>query len=105
MLPLIGAVIIGPYIGAKNRYASVFESQPKLVGLPWFSIFQAGSAFTNLGMSLVDTSVVPFQRAYLMNAVVALLILAGNTCFVRAESSVADPSRLSSASLCSWWPV
>lgn len=34
-------------------------------------------------MSLVDQSMVPFQRAYVMVMVMAFLILAGNTCFVR----------------------
>ena len=31
-----------------------------------FAIFQSVSAFSNTGMSLVDTSMIPFQEAYLM---------------------------------------
>lgn len=81
LLPLAGATIIAPYIAAGGRYNHVFESQYKIVRIPWFAFFQAYSGFANLGMSLVDQSVIPFQTAYLMNAVVALLILFGNTCF------------------------
>lgn len=66
-LPLAGATIIAPYIAAGNRYHDVFDSQYKHVRIPWFAFFQAYSGFTNLGMSLVDQSVVPFQKAYLMN--------------------------------------
>lgn len=83
-MPLAGACIIAPYIAAGGRYNHVFESQWKIVRIPWFAFFQSVSGFANLGMSLADASVVPFQKAYLMNAVVALLILFGNTCFVSA---------------------
>jgi Trk-type K+ transport system membrane component len=48
-----------------------------------FSAFQVVSAYTNAGMSLVDQSMVPFQRAYLLIFVMMFLILAGNTAFVR----------------------
>lgn len=80
-LPLAGACIIAPYINAGNRYADVFNEQPKHVRIPWFAFFQATSAFSNTGVSLVDKSMVPFQTAYLMSVVVMLLILLGNTCF------------------------
>ncbi|KAL1410029.1 hypothetical protein Q8F55_004031 [Vanrija albida] len=80
-LPLMGATIIAPYIAAGNRYDHVFDDQPKHVRIPWFAFFQATSAFSNTGVSLVDLSMVPFQRAYLMSVVLALLILFGNTCF------------------------
>ncbi|BEI89225.1 uncharacterized protein CcaverHIS019_0205870 [Cutaneotrichosporon cavernicola] len=81
LLPLAGVTIIAPYIAAGGRYNHVFDSQYKIVRIPWFAFFQAYSGFANLGMSLADASVVPFQTAYLMNTVVALLILFGNTCF------------------------
>ena len=48
----------------------------------WFAAFQVVSAYTNTGMSLVDQSMVPFQRAYPMVLIMALLILSGNTAFV-----------------------
>ena len=47
-----------------------------------FSIFQVVSAYTNAGMSLVDQSMVPFQRAYPMIFTMIFAILAGNTAFV-----------------------
>jgi Trk-type K+ transport system membrane component len=59
-------IIIAPYIGAGGRYDYVFESQPRVVKIPWFALFQVVSAFSNTGMSLVDQSMIPFQKAYLM---------------------------------------
>ena len=65
-MQLAAFVIIAPYIGARGRYDFVFEGQPRLVKTPWFALFLSASAFVNNGMSLVDTSMVPFQTAYLM---------------------------------------
>lgn len=45
-------------------------------------MFQVVSAYTNTGTSLVDQSMVPFQRAYPMVLILAFLIVAGNTGFV-----------------------
>ena len=47
-----------------------------------FSLFQVASAYTNSGMSLVDQSMIPFQKAYPMIVFMMFLILAGNTAFV-----------------------
>lgn len=81
-LPVMGATIISPYIAAGNRYDHVFNDPPQRhVRIPWFAFFQCTSAFSNTGVSLIDLSMVPFQRAYLMSVVLALLILFGNTCF------------------------
>ncbi|KAE8540063.1 hypothetical protein D1P53_004001 [Cryptococcus gattii VGV] len=80
-MPLAAFVIIAPYISAGNRYDYVFDEQPRVVGIPWFSLFQSISAFTNTGMSLCDTSMLPFQKAYLMIVVMIILIFAGNTAF------------------------
>ncbi|WRT64079.1 uncharacterized protein IL334_001007 [Kwoniella shivajii] len=80
-LQLAAFVIIAPYISAGGRYDHVFENQPKHVSIPWFALFQSASAFSNLGMSLCDTSMVPFQTAYLMIVVTIILIFAGNTAY------------------------
>lgn len=85
-MPLMGATIIAPYTAAGGRYNWVFNEQPKHVRIPWFAFFQATSSFSNTGMSLVDQSMVPFQKAYLMATCQALLILFGNTCFVSGNS-------------------
>ncbi|KAF9650993.1 TrkH-domain-containing protein [Thelephora ganbajun] len=47
----------------------------------WFSLFQVVSAYTNTGFSLVDQSMIPFQRAYPMVVALIFLIIAGNTGF------------------------
>lgn len=56
--------------------------EPHLALLSRFSLFQVVSAYTNSGMSLVDQSMVPFQRAYPMVVTLIFLIVAGNTGFV-----------------------
>ena len=45
-------------------------------------MFLVTAAITNSGISLVDTSMVPFQHEYVVLVVTALLILAGDTGFV-----------------------
>lgn len=49
---------------------------------PWFySFFSSLSSFNNLGLSLVDASMTPFQSAPCMLILSMILILAGNTAY------------------------
>ncbi|KAJ6589897.1 cation transport protein-domain-containing protein [Mycena vulgaris] len=79
---LIAFTVIAPYM-AQSRWAESFQQpkQHKNITSTWFSLFQVISAYTNTGMSLVDQSMVPFQRAYPMIVFMVILILAGNTAF------------------------
>ncbi|KAJ7668683.1 cation transport protein-domain-containing protein [Mycena polygramma] len=79
---LIAFTIIAPYM-AQSRWGADFlpPMQHKKIPSTWFSLFQVVSAYTNTGMSLVDQSMVPFQRAYPMIVFMVLLVLAGNTAF------------------------
>ncbi|KAG8932610.1 low affinity potassium transporter [Tulasnella sp. 418] len=77
---LLGFIIIAPYI-SQDRWEPAFQSQPRYISPPWFALFQAVSAYTNLGMSLMDTSMIPFRTAYVMVVVMFILIIAGNTGF------------------------
>nr|ODN98734.1 potassium ion transporter [Cryptococcus depauperatus CBS 7855] len=65
-MQLAAFVIIAPYISAGGRYDAVFKKQLRYVSIPWFALYQSVSSFTNTGSSLCDTSMVPFQKAYLM---------------------------------------
>lgn len=67
-MQLAAFTILAPYISARGRYDYVFDAQPQRVSTAWFSLWQAVSAFSNTGMSLVDQSMIPFQTAYLMVA-------------------------------------
>ncbi|KAF8891820.1 cation transport protein-domain-containing protein [Infundibulicybe gibba] len=75
-------VVIAPYISAA-RWSENFipPQEQKPLSPTWFSLFQVVSSYTNTGTSLVDQSMVPFQRAYPMVILMAFLILAGNTAF------------------------
>ncbi|KAL2108480.1 hypothetical protein VUR80DRAFT_3757 [Thermomyces stellatus] len=47
----------------------------------WTAVFLATSAFTNCGMTLTDDNLEPFRHSYVVLALTASLILAGNTAF------------------------
>lgn len=81
-LQLISYTIIGPYIST-SRWSSAFEV-PNLVRpltSGWFALFQVASAFTNTGSSLVDQSMIPFQKAYAMVVFMIVLIMGGNCAY------------------------
>jgi potassium uptake Trk family protein len=65
------------------KWASDFEPPAlfRTITVPWFSLFQVVSAYTNTGTSLVDQNMVPFQTAYPMIFFMIFCILAGNTAF------------------------
>ncbi|KAG1846591.1 cation transport protein-domain-containing protein [Suillus subalutaceus] len=84
---LVSFVVIAPYMSLP-KWASNFEppAQFRIITVPWFSLFQVVSAYTNTGTSLVDQSMVPFQTAYPMIFFMIFCILAGNTAFVSVRS-------------------
>ncbi|THH06536.1 hypothetical protein EW145_g4017 [Phellinidium pouzarii] len=79
---LLAFAIIAPYMSLP-RWRSDFEPPNLHRSIPstWFSAFQTMSAFTNMGLSLVDQSMIPFQKAYPMIFVMVILVIAGNTGF------------------------
>ncbi|KAI0735704.1 TrkH-domain-containing protein [Earliella scabrosa] len=77
-MQLIAFILIAPWLSTTATYDDVFASQPRLVDKTWFTLFQVVGAYTGGGMSLVDTGMVPFQRAYLMIFSMIFIILAGN---------------------------
>jgi hypothetical protein len=94
LCPLIGFIIVGPYIRAGWDYTLRSDVQYRYVPPLWFSAFQMWSAFSNTGMSLNDLSMIPYQKAYPMIFVMVFLIFAGNTAFpilwVQCASQVVD---------------
>ncbi|KAF8520279.1 cation transport protein-domain-containing protein [Hysterangium stoloniferum] len=103
IVPLVGFIIIAPYI-SQPRWRPIFHppQQHRFIAPPWqdfhsshfyrYSLFQVTSAYTNTGTSLVDQSMIPFQKAYPEVIILPLLILAGNTAFV-CSSSICDVYR------------
>lgn len=82
VVQLVSFVVIAPYMSLP-KWASDFvpPAQFRIITVPWFSLFQVVSAYTNAGTSLVDQSMVPFQTAYPMIFFMIFCILAGNTAF------------------------
>ncbi|KAG1855585.1 cation transport protein-domain-containing protein [Suillus subluteus] len=82
IVQLVSFVVIAPYMSLP-KWASNFEppAQFRIITVPWFSLFQVVSAYTNTGTSLVDQNMVPFQTAYPMILFMIFCILAGNTAF------------------------
>lgn len=81
-IQVVSFVVIAPYMSLP-KWASDFVPPAlfRVVAVPWFSLFQVVSAYTNTGTSLVDQSMVPFQTAYPMIFFMIFCILAGNTAF------------------------
>lgn len=107
-IQLLAFILIAPYISTSN-WSPAFENTLRPLNTIWcvhklksvlhhayiplhnrFSLFQVVSAYTNTGTSLVDESMLPFQKAYLMIIVLMLLILAGNTSFVSVINPTED---------------
>ncbi len=76
--------LVAPYIASSafNKYRPVFEAQgSNKPNGTWFWFFQVISAYSNTGMSLIDTSMTQMQDAYFLLIPMGFLILAGNTGF------------------------
>ncbi|EEU43676.1 uncharacterized protein NECHADRAFT_12230, partial [Fusarium vanettenii 77-13-4] len=71
----LGCISLGSWI---NNNKPALENSPNLW---WLGIFNGVSAFNNSGMSLLDASMVPFQRSYFVLITMGLMILAGRTAF------------------------
>lgn len=71
----LGCISLGSWI---NNNKPTLDDSPNLW---WLGIFNAVSAFNNSGMSLLDASMVPFQRSYFVLITMGLMILAGRTAF------------------------
>ncbi|KDQ63183.1 hypothetical protein JAAARDRAFT_29190 [Jaapia argillacea MUCL 33604] len=71
-------IIFTGYLMNVHRFDNVFTAQSRLIPVPWFSAFQAVSAYTGGGLSLVDEGMVPFISAYTLVISLGFLIAAGN---------------------------
>ncbi|GAA5892072.1 hypothetical protein JCM6882_005687 [Rhodosporidiobolus microsporus] len=78
---LIAVLCLAPWLTYSKTYRPLFESPDIDFSPTWFVFFQVWSSFSNLGMSLSDASMIPFQKAYWLIIVQSLLILGGNTAF------------------------
>jgi hypothetical protein len=56
---------MAPVLSVNDPYAEFFESQHQRVATPWFVMFNIWSSFTNCGLSLSDTSMIPFINSHL----------------------------------------
>ncbi|KAF9458719.1 cation transport protein-domain-containing protein [Collybia nuda] len=75
---LFAYILYAPWLSSTTKYDAVFEAQPRLVQKPWFSLFLVTSAYTGTGLTLMDTSMIPFQQAYLIVFGIMFVLLAGN---------------------------
>ncbi|KAG8907173.1 low affinity potassium transporter [Tulasnella sp. 403] len=66
------------YLSTTSKYDDIFNSQPRLIPKPWFSAFQAVSAYTGGGLTLVDQGMVPFIGAFTLVIFQGWLIVAGS---------------------------
>ncbi|GAA5922294.1 uncharacterized protein JCM15063_003250 [Sporobolomyces koalae] len=76
---LLAVLVLAPWLTYDKTYQPVFNDPAWAVNPTWFTFFQVWSAFSNNGMSLVDTSMIPFGRAYWLIIVLSIMIVGGNT--------------------------
>ncbi|CAD6893120.1 unnamed protein product [Tilletia controversa] len=77
-------VLVAPWLSSKAaaKYHTVFEAQGESApNYTWYWVFNVVSAFSNTGMSLIDSSMIQLADGYLMLIPMGFLILAGNTAF------------------------
>ncbi|KAM0746440.1 TrkH-domain-containing protein [Meredithblackwellia eburnea MCA 4105] len=84
-LPLFGFLILGLWLangsGIQATYATAMEGNVDSVNSTWFAAFQVYSVFHNVGLSLVDASMIPFQRTWGFLLLLVCLVTAGNSYF------------------------
>jgi Trk-type K+ transport system membrane component len=64
LIPVVSLIIVAPILSVNDPYAEFFESQHRRVAAPWFAMFSLWSSFTNCGLSLSDTSMIPFINSH-----------------------------------------
>ncbi|KAI8393748.1 cation transport protein-domain-containing protein [Radiomyces spectabilis] len=79
---ILSAFFVRIYIAASSYAQDVLRTSNPTPSDPWFfSFFLSISAFNNLGLSLLDASMAPFQNAPFPLIISIILILVGNTAF------------------------
>lgn len=74
----IAVLLAAPYL-ARSEFNPIFEGER--TSSTWYTFFNVWSAYSNLGMSVLDSSMTEFQSTYYWILVLMVLILAGNTAF------------------------
>jgi potassium uptake Trk family protein len=76
---IFGVVCLTPWILKNKTYGSIVEADGQ--GRPWWGIFTANSAFTDLGFTLTPDSMISFQAAVWPLLLMSFLVIIGNTGF------------------------
>ncbi|KAE8447840.1 hypothetical protein EG329_010069 [Mollisiaceae sp. DMI_Dod_QoI] len=76
---IFGIICLTPWICTDDTYGSVVTQDDQ--GRPWWGIFTANSAFTDLGYTLTPDSMISFQSAQWPLLLMTFLIIIGNTGF------------------------
>lgn len=78
-------VMVAPWLATRSAAAKFYQVRatqaPHEPDSTWFWFFNVVSAFSNTGMSLIDTSMINLADQYFMLIPLGTLILAGNTAF------------------------
>jgi len=77
----LGIVTLVPYSYYHSMRGIIDTSQPGNLLPGWWAAFVVTSAFTNSGLNLLNSNMVPFQTYYLVLIVCGALILLGNQLF------------------------
>ncbi|OZJ07024.1 hypothetical protein BZG36_00227 [Bifiguratus adelaidae] len=78
------ALILRLWLACSPYWTGVLVSQPGSPDPWWFSFFISVSAFNNVGFSLVNANMVPFENALVILIFMSILIVFGNTGYALA---------------------
>lgn len=76
---IFGIICLTPWICKNATYGAVVTADG--MGRPWWGVFTANSAFTDLGFTLTPDSMISFQTAIWPLLLMSFLIIIGNTGF------------------------
>ncbi|KAI5474664.1 cytochrome b5 [Pseudohyphozyma bogoriensis] len=83
VLPAFGAIVVGVILAnsasGEALYAAAEEANNGTSSIAWFTVFQISSAFNNVGLSLIDAGMVPFNTSYLIMAATILMVVSGGS--------------------------
>ncbi|KAK4683982.1 Trk/Ktr/HKT type cation transporter, partial [Tremellales sp. Uapishka_1] len=84
LFQIVSFAVLAIYFSKVHTWDSAFIASPGVqdgtVNRYWTMLFQMTSSYTGAGMSLIDTSMVPFAKTYLLVFIMNLLMMAGNHC-------------------------
>ena len=74
-------IILTPYASLSSTADTIRNAQPEHTNPAWWAVFTAFSGYSNSGLDLLNSNMIPLNRNYLILIVTGAAILGGNTLY------------------------